>query len=56
MNFTLLGIGFESGGPIIEVMSIISEESVYSFFCLNISFSGIFLEVFGIVLLDTFED
>ena len=56
MDFNILQIGFELGGPIIDIFSFEEDGIIHSLLCINISFSGIYLEIFGSVLIDTFED
>lgn len=56
MRFSIIEIGWVDMGPIIDLLSIEVRGISHSLFCLGFRPFDIYLEVFGIVLLDTYPD
>lgn len=58
MSPTIIMLGWEDGGPILDFMSIEFDKQRHSLFCVNVTCIpfGIYIEFFGIVLIDTYED
>lgn len=55
---TLIMLGWEDGGPIVDIISMEFMRQRHSLFCINLTFipMGLFIEFFGIVLIDTYNE
>ena len=59
MQICLLELSIKDGGPFVDLLSFSldkEEDIFYSLLCIRLCAIGIYLEFFGIILIDTFPD
>lgn len=55
-RFCLLEISWVDGGPLIDILSIEHENVFHSLFCINVCWTQVYIELLGLVIVDTFPD